>query len=370
VTELAADPAGNEFTALVAADPSTSPSPQVHEFVFRKAGIKAIYVPLGVAKRALPSVVRDLMHRSRGFNVTIPYKEAVIPMLDSLSAEAEAAGAVNTVFGTKGYNTDYAAVKRLLLDRGVGNEAAEEETRPGENGVWQAGAKKIGMELGTDMGIDTGKGTDTSMITDMGMDLELNVRAHNLARKELGSAPSSPGFEDQGTSEGMRRARGKGNGGESPGAIRETALVLGSGGAAKAALLALCELGYRCFVYDRNPARARSASQRFSRFGCSAIEGPSELARLVREGVEIAVNATPVFWDLPSNPRVYVDFSYHRRAALGSEVNIGGDEILVRQAMMADRIWFGNAVEAVKEEEVLEYARKFIRRVHKGHDLR
>ena len=45
-----------------------------------------------------------------GFNVTIPYKQKIIPFLDSLSPEAEAVGAVNTVHiqnGQRiGYNTD------------------------------------------------------------------------------------------------------------------------------------------------------------------------------------------------------------------------------------------------------------------------
>ena len=49
-----------------------------------------------------------------GFNVTIPYKQAIIPYLDELSEEAEAVGAVNTVVlqrhGNqvikKGFNTD------------------------------------------------------------------------------------------------------------------------------------------------------------------------------------------------------------------------------------------------------------------------
>ena len=46
------------------------------------------------------------------FNVTIPYKKAVIPYLDSISPEAEAIGSVNTVIRDKnnrlhGYNTDY-----------------------------------------------------------------------------------------------------------------------------------------------------------------------------------------------------------------------------------------------------------------------
>lgn len=49
-----------------------------------------------------------------GFNVTIPYKQQIIPYLDELSDEAQAVGAVNTVVVqhidnqiiTKGYNTD------------------------------------------------------------------------------------------------------------------------------------------------------------------------------------------------------------------------------------------------------------------------
>lgn len=54
----------------------------------------------------------------RGLNVTIPYKELVIPYLDELSAQAEAIGAVNTIkmdSGKKiGYNTDYIGFVRSI----------------------------------------------------------------------------------------------------------------------------------------------------------------------------------------------------------------------------------------------------------------
>ncbi len=53
-----------------------------------------------------------------GFNVTIPYKQEIIPCLDSLSEEAAQIGAVNTVkisAGTlKGYNTDAAGFAKTL----------------------------------------------------------------------------------------------------------------------------------------------------------------------------------------------------------------------------------------------------------------
>ena len=60
----------------------------------------------------------------KGLNVTIPYKETIIPFLDTLSKKASEIGAVNTIRLTKngklkGYNTDYygfqKALKPLLL---------------------------------------------------------------------------------------------------------------------------------------------------------------------------------------------------------------------------------------------------------------
>ncbi|GAB5529791.1 MAG: hypothetical protein Roseis3KO_15680 [Roseivirga sp.] len=54
-----------------------------------------------------------------GLNVTIPYKEQVIPYLDELDEKAQAIGAVNTITikdgKLKGYNTDYYGFKNSLL---------------------------------------------------------------------------------------------------------------------------------------------------------------------------------------------------------------------------------------------------------------
>ncbi len=54
-----------------------------------------------------------------GLNVTIPYKEVVIPFLQSLDADAEKIGAVNTIKitenGLKGYNTDTYGFKHTIL---------------------------------------------------------------------------------------------------------------------------------------------------------------------------------------------------------------------------------------------------------------
>lgn len=55
----------------------------------------------------------------KGLNVTIPYKEEVIPQLDKLSKKAKKIGAVNTITiskkgKTKGYNTDWYGFKKAL----------------------------------------------------------------------------------------------------------------------------------------------------------------------------------------------------------------------------------------------------------------
>lgn len=54
----------------------------------------------------------------KGLNVTIPYKEKVIPYLDEMDAQAEKIGAVNTIKftkqGLKGFNTDAHGFKKSL----------------------------------------------------------------------------------------------------------------------------------------------------------------------------------------------------------------------------------------------------------------
>lgn len=50
--------------------------------------------------------VKDLLNSLDGFNVTLPYKQAIIPFLDRLDETAEVIGAVNVVHKHIGYNTD------------------------------------------------------------------------------------------------------------------------------------------------------------------------------------------------------------------------------------------------------------------------
>lgn len=87
--------------------------------VFRKAGLKDHRYDL----YELPEIeaLPDLLRRTpglHGLNVTVPYKEAVIPFLDELDPLAAAVGAVNTIVvkdgRTQGHNTDVAGFRSLL----------------------------------------------------------------------------------------------------------------------------------------------------------------------------------------------------------------------------------------------------------------
>ena len=82
--------------------------------MFQDEGIDAVYENFAIPTiDALPEVL-DSNPNLRGLNVTIPYKEKVLPFLDSVSPEARAIGAVNVIRVThegnnvklKGYNSD------------------------------------------------------------------------------------------------------------------------------------------------------------------------------------------------------------------------------------------------------------------------
>ena len=68
---------------------------------------------------AFVEIIKQNHQELNGMNVTIPYKEAVMPYLDKLSKKAALIGAVNTIKFTrkgklKGYNTDYYGFKKSL----------------------------------------------------------------------------------------------------------------------------------------------------------------------------------------------------------------------------------------------------------------
>ena len=76
-----------------------------------------------------------------GLNVTIPYKEVIIPYLDELDESAEEIGAVNTVAfegnRLKGYNTDIIGFEESVMEL-IGNDKVEKALVLGTGGASKA----------------------------------------------------------------------------------------------------------------------------------------------------------------------------------------------------------------------------------------
>ncbi|MBT2690300.1 shikimate dehydrogenase [Bacillus sp. ISL-47] len=106
----------------VIGDPiSHSMSPAMHNDLFQAYGIDAHYQPFHVKKENLGDAIRGFRAIGlSGFNVTVPHKEAIIPLLDELDPMANAIGAVNTVVNhngrLKGFNTDGSGYVKGLLE--------------------------------------------------------------------------------------------------------------------------------------------------------------------------------------------------------------------------------------------------------------
>lgn len=87
-------------------------SPFMHETWFNENNMDASYIPIKLTASTLQQGVQSLkLLGCSGFNVTVPFKEAIIPLLDEIDEDARAIGAVNTVVrledgSLKGYNTD------------------------------------------------------------------------------------------------------------------------------------------------------------------------------------------------------------------------------------------------------------------------
>jgi shikimate dehydrogenase len=108
--------AGTVLTGLIGMDIQSSRSPEMHMREAAAQGIALRYELFDLAGEdhasAYLATTLDAVQRAgfAGVNITHPFKQSVMPLLDRLSDEACAIGAVNTVvFGTEGrvgYNTD------------------------------------------------------------------------------------------------------------------------------------------------------------------------------------------------------------------------------------------------------------------------
>ena len=107
-------PERRALLGLIGAPIAHSAAPAMHEAAGAATGIRVHYQLIEVPG-ADAALLRTLLEAVRkmgfaGVNVTFPYKEAVLPLLDAIAPEAAPIGAVNTVVARDGkltgHNTD------------------------------------------------------------------------------------------------------------------------------------------------------------------------------------------------------------------------------------------------------------------------
>jgi shikimate dehydrogenase len=253
--------------AVIGSPVAHSLSPAMQNAALAAAGVDGTYVALPVEPEGLAAAVQGARALGLGgLNVTVPHKEAVVPLCAALDLVAERVGAVNTLArhaqGWMGFNTDAPAVRGLLTDAGIG---------PGSR-----------------------------------------------------------------------------------------ALLLGAGGAARAALWALLEMGVEVGVAARRPEAAEALCRDMAR----RLRVPESLARPVEwEGLapraihaDAVVNATtvglsgkgelpPLAWRAGQVALdfVYGDTGFARSARAAGARLVSGEQVLVRQGALAFKIWLGRS---------------------------
>ncbi len=252
------------ITGIVANPVGHSISPVLHNAIYRKLGLRWVYVPFEVddlalfIRRLVRAEEREVQWQLKGLSVTIPHKVAAMSLVDRTDELAKRVGALNTISVVEdrleGFNTDVAGIIEPLRKR-----------------------------------ID---------------------------------------------------CRGK------------LAMILGAGGAAAAAAVALQDAGAYVRILSRNRQRARDLAKRLQ------LES-GEIADLLGENYDILINATPVgmtgFPDQrfdpefqPSPCTVVFDLVYNPietpllalARSCGCQT-ISGLEMLVEQAALQHEIWTG-----------------------------
>ncbi len=108
--------------ALIGYPLGHSVSPQLHQRLFALSGHSAEYVLYELPPGSLPGA-QSRLRSLDGFNVTIPHKAAIIPLLDELDPAAARYGSVNTVCCRDGrmigYNTDVVGYIKGLEQQGL-----------------------------------------------------------------------------------------------------------------------------------------------------------------------------------------------------------------------------------------------------------
>ncbi len=94
-------------------------SPQLHNHWIKINKINAVYEKRKLNENEIKELIHDLKNEKiSGINVTVPFKQKVIPHLDELTKQAKKTNSVNTIYlganGSIGHNTDVVGFEESL----------------------------------------------------------------------------------------------------------------------------------------------------------------------------------------------------------------------------------------------------------------
>ena len=123
--------------ALIGEKLGHSLSRPIHEAIFREMGIDADYRIIEIPKADFVPRVQELLSTLDGFNITIPYKQDMMPLLSAIDPAAAEIGAVNTVLchEKRGFNTDAAGFMGMLRHYGIDPAKGEHSYILGSGGT-------------------------------------------------------------------------------------------------------------------------------------------------------------------------------------------------------------------------------------------
>ncbi len=99
-------------------------SPLFINYALDRLGLNCVYTAFRIQRDEIEHAVRSVRVLGfRGVNVTIPFKRAVMPHLNTIDSDAQKIGAVNCIVNDNGsltgYNTDHIGFLKPLFDRGI-----------------------------------------------------------------------------------------------------------------------------------------------------------------------------------------------------------------------------------------------------------
>ena len=279
-------------------------SPRFQQAAFDACGIPAHYDLWRTEEGELSARIASLLApQSLGANITIPYKEAVLPLLDVVDPLAARIGAVNTIVHRNeylyGYNTDAPGLLHALVELGVGKlrepqylaSAGGDElmrAREGDRVRARGGDRDrqthfVVPPMG---GGDKAKGDDRDRASTKGDDRD---RAKG-------------GDRDRATARVARTFPLDGRDGRAWQDLKEsfsfegyTVVLLGAGGAARGAAFALVNASVeRLVIVNRNLERAQRLAAEVQQESNCQVFCLNDPEFLIPHPATLVINATPV----------------------------------------------------------------------------